>query len=365
MIFPTFISAVWYTQYSYIGMSIIFLFHLWGFLLLVVFVNLYLKEIKFESLTRWFLTLSTIHLFLYYLQIGGAVGHLWPKVYQEAYGDSVYSGTLGPNRITPGMMTFFGFVLSLYSIFNTNKLKGMKLLGVVNISLAIPVILMVGSRTTFFSLIFFLLVFVIFYARKYIFVLLLIVPVVVVSFKYIGESQKNLIMDNFDKNQNKLLRGENLDDVDLVEGYSNLGSGRKEILDGYIPYLLDNPYIIPLGIGFNNRIYAAENTSAASAHNIYLSLINEVGLVGLFFYLSWLFSYIRTSRLLIKKGGNTFIFGLIIALVIAMLVSLFSGEHLYIYRPCFALLGTFIFIMNVILNHSELKVHSKFLQSKK
>jgi len=172
-------------------------------------------------------------------------------------------------------------------------------------------------------------------------------------------------MDNFDKNQNKLLRGENLDDVDLVEGYSNLGSGRKEILDGYIPYLLDNPYIIPLGIGFNNRIYAAENTSAASAHNIYLSLINEVGLVGLFFYLSWLFSYIRTSRLLIKKGGNTFIFGLIIALVIAMLVSLFSGEHLYIYRPCFALLGTFIFIMNVILNHSELKVHSKFLQSKK
>lgn len=365
MIVPTFISAIWYSKYSYIGMSVIFLFHLWGFLLLVTFVNLYLEEIDFERQTRWFLTLSTAHLFLYYLQIEGAVGHLWPEVYQETYGDSIYSGTLGPNRITPGMMTFFGFVLSLYSIFNTNNLKGMKLIGIVNISLAIPVILMVGSRTTFFSLIFFLLVFVIFYARKYIFVLLLIVPVVVVSFEYIGGSQKNLIIYNFEKNQNKLLRGESLDNVDLAEGYSNLGSGRKEILDGYIPYLLDNSFIIPLGMGFNNRLYAIQNTGAASAHNIYLSLINEVGLVGLFFYLSWLFSYIRTSRLLIKQGGNTFIFGLTIALVVAMLISLFSGEHLYVYRPCFALLGTFIFVMNVILNHSKLEAHSMFLQSKK
>jgi len=349
MIIPTFISAILYAQYSYIGMTIIFLYHLWGFILLVAFINKYFVKNDFASITRFFLILSTLHLFLYYLQIGGIVGHLWPEVYQEAYGEATFSGSLGPNRITPGMMTFFGFVLGLYSLISKKQLKGVKLLAIINISFAIPVILMIGSRTTFFSLIIFCLVYVIIYARKYIYILFLVIPLILVAFQYIGSAQKAVIIDNFEKNQNKLLQDGNIEDIDLVEGYSNLGSGRKEILDGYIPYLLNNSFIIPFGIGFNNRIYAMENTSAASAHNIYLSLINEVGLFGLFFYLSWLFSYFMVAKGNIAKYGSPHIYGLIIALFVSMVISLFSGEHLYIYRPCFALLGSFIFVNNVIL----------------
>ena len=350
MLVPTILFAIGYGKIVFIGMSVIFLYHLWGFLLLVSFMNVYFRGDDFVKLTRWFLLLSTAHLFLYYAQIGGLVGHLWPSIYIEAYGEKAFSGTLGPNRITPGIMTLLGFVLSIFALIKKQSLKGLKLISIVNVSFSIPVILMIGSRTTFFSLLFFIIIYILLYARKYFISLVLIVPLIYIIFNFQGSSQKERIFENIEYNQNKLLMGESLDDIDLKTGYNNLGSGRSQILEKYIPYLLENFYIIPFGSGFNNRFFAASKTSAASAHNIYLSLINEVGIVGLFMYLSWLISYIKTANFRIKTRGQPFVYGLVIALGVAMLISLFSGEHLYIYRPCFALMGTYIFVNNAILN---------------
>ena len=44
------------------------------------------------------------------------------------------------------------------------------------------------------------------------------------------------------------------------------------------------------------------------------------------------------------------------SLLIAMLISLFAGEHMYIYRAHFAMFGTFIFIltyMELILDETN------------
>jgi hypothetical protein len=353
MIFPTFLFAFVFNELVYIGMTVIFLYHLWGFLLTVVFINIYFSKKDFSKLIMWFIFLSTLHLFLINFQIGGVIGHLWPKTYQASYGEESFSGTLGPNRITPGIMTFFGVVLSMYLIIDKFKYKGVKSMAIVNIALAIPVILMVGSRTTFFSLLIFLIVYVVIYSRRHLFLLFLAMPLVFLVFMNLGENQKERISENFERNQNKLLRDEKLSEIDFATGYSNLGSGRYEILESYIPYLIDNYYIIPFGIGFNNRIYANSQTSAASAHNVYLSLINEVGLVGLYFYVSWLFGYIKSAREKISLKYLPAKYGLVISLVLSMIVSLFSGEHLYIYRPCFALMGAFIFVNNAILKNNS------------
>ena len=143
------------------------------------------------------------------------------------------------------------------------------------------------------------------------------------------------------------LRGEKLDDLTIIEGYENIGSNRVQIIEKYVPFLLDHYYILPVGFGFNNRIIAS-STGAASAHNVYLSLLNEVGFIGLWLYISWLFSYIVTERKRNKLIPHYRGKGLITSLVLAMIISLMAGEHLYVYRPCFAILGTFLFVITVM-----------------
>lgn len=127
-------------------------------------------------------------------------------------------------------------------------------------------------------------------------------------------------------------------DVDVSQLYEDLGSGRKTLSLVYIEYLFSNPYVIPFGLGFNNRL-----TLFSSAHNTYLSLINEVGLVGVFLYFRWLLSYFR-----LNMSKTKFLRLSLNGLILSMLVTLFFGEHLYVYRPLFGLVGFFLFITVIL-----------------
>ena len=119
----------------------------------------------------------------------------------------------------------------------------------------------------------------------------------------------------------------------MAQLYDDLGSGRNVLSMIYLKYLFNNPYIFPFGLGFNNRL-----ALYASAHNTYLSLINEVGLVGVFLYFRWLGSYLFENMKKTRYLGFA-----LKGLILAMLVTLFFGEHLYVYRPLFALVGFFLF----------------------
>ena len=348
MVVPTIIYALITSNFIYVGMTIIFIYHLWGFLLFVAFVNTYYGGERLEKLLRWFLILSTAHLFLYYAQITGIVGHLWNERYIESYGEMAYSGTLGPNRVTPGMMTLLGSVISIFTLYRMPALKYTQALAIVNLILAIPAIVMIGSRTTFVTLVIFLLIYLIFYKKTLIPLSFIIVPALISIYSLIlNPEQKERIKSNVEYNRDKLTRGKEIDDLTIVEGYYNIGDGRWEILTRYVPFLLDNPQIIPFGSGFNNRMYAY-STKAASPHNVYLSLINEVGLVGLFLYVSWLVSYLGFVRKYRKENYRHEGLGIMVSLSVAMLISLLAGEHLYVYRPCFAIMGTFLFVMTAI-----------------
>ncbi|WAC01961.1 hypothetical protein N7U66_19310 [Lacinutrix neustonica] len=133
--------------------------------------------------------------------------------------------------------------------------------------------------------------------------------------------------------------------------YEDLGAGRDRIVILYLKYIAENPYVIPIGIGVNNRLLIG-----ASAHNIYLSLINEVGLVGLFIYIKWL-----TSFLYVKFGKATGLKNVLSGLVFAMIVTLYFGEHLYLYRSVFTILGYFILVTVLLIapryyfNHAKPK----------
>lgn len=348
MIIPTVIFAIIKSKLVYIGMTLIFIYHLWGFLLMAAFVTTYYGGERLEKLIRWFLLLSTAQLFLYYAQISGIVGHLWNERYIQSYGEMAYSGTLGPNRITPGMMTLLGFVLSIFVLFRKPALKYIRAVAITNIILALPAVVMIGSRTTFVTLAVFLIIYILFYKRTLFPVTFIILPLLLTVYGFIlNQEQKKRIHSIIEYNQYKLTNDKEIDDLTIVEGYNNIGNGRWQILSKYVPYLLDNPQILPFGSGFNNRMFTM-SLGAPSAHNIYLTLINEVGIVGLIFYLLWLFSYFSFVRKFKRNKFRHPAIGLVVSLNIAMIISLLAGEHLYVYRPCFAILGTFLFIMTIL-----------------
>jgi O-antigen ligase len=93
-------------------------------------------------------------------------------------------------------------------------------------------------------------------------------------------------------------------------------------------------------MGFNNRI-----TKGFSAHNMYLNVIKELGLVGFVLYFGWLLKYLQISF----KNYSGYALALK-GLILSMLVALFFGEHLYIYRPLFAILGLFLIVVNALIS---------------
>jgi len=348
MTLPTLVFVALRGNFVYAGMTIMFLYHLWGYILLAAVILTYYDSVTVVPLIKWFLVLSTLHLLLYYLQVSGTIGHLWAQQYIDAYGENAFSGTLGPNRITPGMMAFLGLIISLFILINRFNSKLLRIIAWVNIFLAIPAIFMIGSRTTFITVVLFVLFYLLLYRIRLIPVVVILIPLFIIFYNQgLNQKQKDRITTNIEWNKRKLLRGEKLDDLTIIEGYENIGSNRVQIIEKYVPFLLDHYYILPVGFGFNNRIIAS-STGAASAHNVYLSLLNEVGFIGLWLYISWLFSYIVTERKRNKLIPHYRGKGLITSLVLAMIISLMAGEHLYVYRPCFAILGTFLFVITVM-----------------
>ncbi|MDO4728788.1 MAG: O-antigen ligase family protein [Bacteroidota bacterium] len=287
---------------------------------------------------KFIIYLSIVSCFIVILQNLGSIDFLWNDVYREAY-HSFLSGTLGPNKIVLGMTSLFSFSLCLGNLIS-NKYKINRILLIIGILLNLYIIILSGSRTTYIGLIVLLLYFAL---RSPIY---FIVMSTIISFLLtfllsfspdLSESLENTLNSRiFNKTDTFEDNDSNVGDL-----YSDLGSGRDQLTIGNALYILDNPQIIPFGAGFMNRFNKAPGLSA---HNMYLQIIKETGLVGFFLYFGWLISY-----LLIDFKNNTGYSLALKGLVYAMLVTLFFGEHLYIYRPLFGLLGLFLIISAIFV----------------
>jgi hypothetical protein len=77
---------------------------------------------------------------------------------------------------------------------------------------------------------------------------------------------------------------------------------------------------------------------------MYLSLVKELGIIGLILFIRWLLSYL----VIVKKKKPQLQMALN-GLVLAMFVTLYFGEHLYIYRPLFGILGYFMLVCVLFL----------------
>lgn len=336
----TFLFSIFKDKFSAFLQSVLYLYHLWTFFItsILFFVISYNKN-KLKTFINLILLFSILSSLIIILQNFNLIPFLWSSAYKISY-QGFFSGTLGPNKIVSGM---YSLIVAVFAIgLLSNKKSGIsRVLLLLAITINLYVLLLSGSRTSYVGFFIFLLFFAFFKTTKFIFFGIVVGSV----FGFLIVSNQNLY-DKIDGVINsrvvsKIENEEDLESVNVGKLYEDLGAGRDNISIGYINFILNNPEIIPFGLGFNNRI-----TRGIAAHNMYLTAIKELGIVGLVLYFGWLIQYLLIPFK--KHSGNELA---IKGLALSMLVTLFFGEHLYIYRPLFATLGFFLLIMVALMSY--------------
>lgn len=339
MMIPTTINCILIDKTYWIFQSLLYLFHFWSFYIASIFLIIIIQDLKqLKRIVNLTLILACLAFFIVILQNFKIIPFLWNDEYQKVY-YGFLSGTFGPNKIVLGMTTLIIFCFAV-GLVNEKRILINKALLTTTIVISLLALILSGSRTTYVGLLVFLLYFFIRETSKFIYTAVIMV-IMAIGISSVSPILVDKIKDVYEARVEKKIKDPtSLSSAKADELYEDLGSGRKQLSMLYLEYLYDNPFIIPFGIGFNNRV-----ALISSAHNTYLSLINEVGIVGVFMYFRWLFGYLFVSmpqfpnmRMALK------------GLAISMLVTLFFGEHLYIYRVLFGLVGLFMFVTILLMS---------------
>lgn len=337
MIF-TFLISYMSGRLTWILRTTLFMYHFLSFYFSFVFFLILMRNIK---VLRQFVYLHIIMAIITTLvvlgQHFGVINYLWSDIDRKAYAGFL-SGILGPNKIVLGMVMMISLI-TFIGLFLEKTLKINRLFLIAGILFTVLALSLSGSRTSYVGLLVFALYFFVKSTGKFLYMSVIVGAGLLAVSLYNGEIF-TIITDVFNgRVVNKLSDPSLIAEGNVNRLYEDLGSGRKNLSIKYIDYLLTHSYVVPFGSGFNNFILVGN-----SAHNIYLTLINEVGLLGLYFYVRWLFSYFGLKYKRFKNLGIV-----MKGLVFAMMVTLLFGEHLYVYRPVFAILGLFLFATAVLI----------------
>jgi len=338
MIFTFFISYL-NGRLTWILRTTLFMYHFLTFYFSFIFFLILMRNPKnLRQLVYLHIIMAIIASLVVLFQHFGLVPYLWSDLDRKAYGGFL-SGILGPNKIVLGMVMFISGV-TFIALFLQRELRINRIMLIAGIIFAIISLGLSGSRTSYVGVLIFLVYFFIRSTGKFIYLAVILGVCLLIVSSYNSEVL-SLITDVIDGRVfNKISDPSLIAEGDVNQLYEDLGAGRKGLSLRYIDYLFTHVYVVPFGSGFNNFVLVGY-----SAHNIYLTLINEVGLLGLFFYVRWLLSYFSIEFRHFKQLGIV-----LKGMVLAMMVTLLFGEHLYVYRPIFAILGIFLFATAVLLS---------------
>lgn len=320
---------------------ILYMYHLVVFFLSAVFFYIFCLDKKVQKKGVYLIIiLSIVSDLIVLFQNFGVIDFLWSDAYKDAYG-MFFSGTLGPNKIVLGMTTFFSFSMCM-GVFLERQMKVNRILLYSAILLNLYILILSGSRTSYVALGIFVLYFALRSPGRFT-VVAGVFSLIFLTIITINPDLRLSMEETLETRiYSKLNKSKDIEDNDVGDLYTDLGSGRDKLTVANAIYILENPMIIPFGAGFMNRF---DKAPGLSAHNMYLQVIKETGLVGFVLYFGWLFSYFRIKFDRYKD------FSLALnGMVWAMLVTLFFGEHLYIYRPLFGLLGLFLMITSIFVS---------------
>ncbi len=329
--------SIYSDKYFWIFQSLLYLFHFWIFFLGAVFLVVIIQDLKqFKRLVTWSLICASVVFFIVILQNFQVIPFLWNQSYYDNY-HGFLSGTVGPNKIVIGITTLIVFALAI-GLLNDKRVTINVVILLITIALSTIVLIMSGSRTAYVGFAVFVLYFSIRETKSFIFSGIVLF-FVIIGVSYLNPEILTKATDVYEgRVVNKIKNPNELQDGNVDGLYEDLGAGRETILFKYLDLLTNDLIFVPLGKGFNNRI-----DTMSSAHNIYLSLIYEVGIVGMVLYCRWLWSF-----MLVKMHNFPQLRMSLKGLALAMIVTLFFGEHLYVYRALFGLVGLFLFVTTIL-----------------
>lgn len=335
----TFLFSIFKESLMRFLQSVLYLYHLWVFFATaIIFYVMAFNRRNLIYFINILLILSILSGVIIILQNMDFIPFLWNKGYYISYAGFL-SGTLGPNKIVSGMFSMIMIIFSVGLLFNKKKSVS-KIILITVVLINFYVLLLSGSRTSYVGLMVFVIFFSFYKTSGFLFFAIFFGAGFFILLNVsdgLNEKVKEVIDGRV---VNKIENEEDLENANVNKLYEDLGSGRSTLSIKYLEYLGENPEIIPFGQGFNNRM-----VKGFSAHNMYLNIIKELGLVGFFIFYGWLIHY-----LIIPFKNNTGYSLALKGLVLSMLVTLFFGEHLYIYRPLFAILGLFLIVTTALMS---------------
>jgi hypothetical protein len=335
----TFLFSVFNDKLSSFFQSVLYLYHLWVFFITsILFYVISFNKNRLKLFVYLLLIFSTLSCLVIVLQNFSIIPFLWSDIYYKGYAGFL-SGTLGPNKIVTGMFSLIMSIFAIGLVFN-KKIEINKVFVILVIFINLYVLLLSGSRTSYVGLLVFIVFFSFYKTGGFVFFSISIgsfFAFFIMSNPGLYEKMNDVISNRV---INKIEDDQDIENANVGKLYEDLGAGRGRLSMNYINYLGNYPEVIPFGMGFNNRI-----TKGFSAHNMYLNIIKELGLVGFVLYFGWLLKYLQISF----KNYSGYALALK-GLILSMLVALFFGEHLYIYRPLFAILGLFLIVVNALIS---------------
>jgi len=230
---------------------------------------------------------------------------------------------------------FYGFVF----VILTKNIFNNKLISYLTSILCLANIIMIGSRTTYATFIIFFLYLLFIYRNKNLYFGIFAASFfLILLFRF---------LPGFSERITTMVVGRVIDKATVTQRYdttesriNRVSASRFRTASDYFNKIINRPWVIIYGNGFNNRYIGG----ASSAHNQYFQLIFELGIPGMLLFVFWIFKLYKANT---SNYNNVIYKGFILSII----VSLFAGEHLYIYRPLFALLGLFLLINNIFISN--------------
>lgn len=295
------------------------------------------------------------------LQALNLVPNLWPDyyaIYTEFEGGYLSTATLAPNHTHYSLIMAFGLIMIITRLSISSRPS---LLNFIYLLSMLPMLYsMIASkgRSGWLVVGIFIVVNLLLGRNlKGLITLVLIVGAVGIFFnsniKAGGTTVQDILLYR-SINAHEQLGRTAFDVIDEEEKnwIERVDDNRWYIYQRSIGFMLDNPKYLLLGAGFQNASQGIGGTALA-AHNAYINVVAEHGLVGLFIYLAFLY-YLFQLGLTVKRNSNNKVSYSMavswIGLFVGILAANFFGEIIYPGRALFTFLGTF-FILAVIFLH--------------
>lgn len=327
----------------YLGPALIRLFRFVAYVAtLVACIAIVDSRQKFRTLITVFYVNILIQAIIAFLQGIGLMDHLWPLYWREMYGfHDAPVATLSPHHKHISMVMLMGVCLSM-ALVQVNRSVLWKILFAVAGILMSTIPLMAGTRTFLLGIGGVCLGLIWLTRARIVSVAIFLCIGFFLLFGYFDDTVREATFEKISEQyETRILR-----EYDRG-GISELASDRTKVYQSVAKAIFSHPYLLITGSGFQG---AAEFIYGTGAHNNFLQFLVETGIIGLYFFLAFLYTSLRNlsfARLVVRFRTERVLAEFILIGMIGLIFTMFVGETFYTQPAMFTLAGQIMIFLGL------------------